>query len=173
MDWLCPKTSLDVAWRGSSKWPIGRFIHGPRAMTMRNLKALENHLKALLWQIGYDRASAWNQGVFGECIRSIWGPIWHILRWITLVTIWIERNDWGCSTISSAMVWKPSTSFGTRARAWWRHLTKAIETHQDQFDNDRDYLAWVQPIFGNPLRSSPNHVPIKHRGRVWLRKRTT
>lgn len=102
-----------------------------------------------------------------EGCSSIWDPIWHTLRWITLVTVWIKGNDWGCSTISSAMVWKPSTSFGARAHAWWRHFTKAIETHQDQFDNDRDYLAWAQPIFGssgNPLRSSPNHVPIKHRG---------
>ena len=53
-------------------------------MTMQNLKALENHLKDVPWQIeipnfqwtgirriGYDRASGWNQGVFGECIRRL------------------------------------------------------------------------------------------------------
>ena len=38
----------------------------------------------------------WKQALFGERIPKKYGPkskIWHLLRGITLWTIWIERND--------------------------------------------------------------------------------
>ena len=39
----------------------------------------------------------WKQALFGERIRKKFAPkiqVWHLLRGITLWTIWIERNDY-------------------------------------------------------------------------------
>ena len=75
----------------------------------------------------------WKQAVFGEKIPRKYGPkvkIWHLLRDITLWTIWIERNDnvfnqsaWHLSKVKHR-IWDELIMY---AKAAWNRVVEQIK----------------------------------------------
>ena len=75
----------------------------------------------------------WKQTLFGERIPKRYGKkikIWHLLRGITLWTIWIERNDrvfnheqWQASKIKQ-IIWDGLIIY---AKAAWNRMLETIK----------------------------------------------